>query len=213
MLRTRHLKLFGIAALAVILSGCGPTPQEIGAAVLIAAPASVLALAFVSGLFQLLLQRELPRDVRQLAPLLGALGVSVAASLFGLKDVPSDKDLIGLAVFVCSSAELVWGQLLWLLMHARAPRRPFGLFILPVVLVTQIIPAFLLLEQKRLGIELTEQNDGGAIVGILWLLPSSMGIAPGVLFLLILIGIFVHRRRRAALAEQVEIEEVAEVFS
>lgn len=190
-----------LAALAWLATGCGPSNEEVGVAILSVMPVAFLALFLPPLALRRLRDGPRDRDPDDLRLLKIGAAVACGFSILGIVRVGSsdwDGELVAITAAVVGSAGMLYGQLAWLIFDRH--QRRFGRFALPTLVVTFAIPAMALAYGDFVGLRLS--HDAGQVFALFVLaIPGYFFAPPAVLFLIACL-VFVHRRRQAARLQQ-----------
>lgn len=181
-----------LAALMPFLLGarCGPSPQEAGGAVLVAAPGAMLVGALLLFALWHLHTRVAPQPPWSWRPHLVALGLTLVGALTTAVALADTRAMfwVGAALWLYGCSYLALLLATWRIWLFIAPSTAYGWAWIPVALA-QLVPAILA----------ATGTIGDHWSTALWIWPGYFGIAlTGVLIVVLIEPLVRARRRRAA---------------
>ncbi len=172
----------GLFALAASASGCGPTPQEVGSAVLLTAPIALLASFVLLGLLSRAFGDDSPKGRGLGRTRLVQLCVTIALALSQIPSALStnvDQYLpIVLGLFGSSFLGIV--LVCWRVWHAVDPAGARTWAPLPAIAL-QLLPAILLSTGW-----LNHFEEADLMIGVLYFFPGCEGVVPAALLIVLL---------------------------
>ncbi|MCC6522380.1 MAG: hypothetical protein IT373_06950 [Polyangiaceae bacterium] len=191
---TRTAPAARLAALALLCTGCGPTAAEVGAAILVAAPVTLLTILGLHVPLARLWQRSRPDVVLGARPVLVTSAVLAVLAVALLVAGPGDEvpALVLLAYWLVGTFTLLVDLVAWRVLLALAPARARWAPLLALGLTHW--PAPLLLAQGGVESELL----GASLM--VYIYGSAYGVVPAVVYVAALVEAAVRGARGRATA-------------
>mgnify|MGYP001058889527 CR=1 FL=1 len=213
----KWIKTLGIVLAALTLTGCGPKADEIGGAIMMATPVTLLVMILPT-LFLRVFSKQFRKMKagRDYLPLALAIAAALGAFIVGTiryMQISDDAELLLIAGFAATSSALLYGLLSWGIFESRAVDSTYGTFLLPTIMLTHIIPSAVLLFQGPLGLGLSSK-DGQFIGFWLWVVPGFYFV-PGAILFLVLLALMYRKRKMSAKHADIlgESDHVANIMS
>ena len=183
----RRLGAWALLLAAATQLGCGPTPEQIGGAVLVACPLAFGAAALLVWILQTQWQRVRPEVVMRGPPSYWAAAILVVLAIVGIAAGAPDPEVVMLACWLaggsCVAQTLLWTRL-WLAVRPDTACTWAGIFaIAPNALLALVLVA------GGGGKDLTE------ILVPFWAVSGAYAAAPTVLWLALFIEAVVRAQR------------------
>ncbi|MBI4951598.1 MAG: hypothetical protein HY908_06165 [Myxococcales bacterium] len=188
-----------LAALALLCTGCGPTPAEVGAAILIAAPVTLLTILALHVPLVRLWQRSRPEVALGAPRALVAAGVLVVVAAVAALVAASGDEVPALALlafWLVGTFTLLVDLIVWRLLFALAPARAPLAPLIAVGLTHW--PAPLLLAQGS--------DTGSDLLGatlLVYVYGSAYGVVPALAYVAAVVEAVVRGARAPTLDSQV----------
>lgn len=204
----RGALIAGLILCTCVLSGCGPTPEELGLAALTGAPLVLLCCYMLPLMYQAIMRRHMKVDV-PIIILHTAIFVGLGMLTFWSLDLlpKNQNDLILIVCGFATCSMMTYIQLGWLIWCYKKPTRRVFPMVLTLFGLFYLAPASI----AALNLELFDGEVVElALIGI-WLLPGLYGGTTFVL-LCVCISLAIQARRAHADTHLEEETRIAHVF-
>lgn len=211
----RAKNILALAAMSVALAGCDPDATNIGAALLIAAPAHWLSALLIGGLMHHAAGLRARLSLREWS-ITSSLLCAMMLAAFGYLS-SSDADTLWLALTAATFGLISMVPIIslsWVFTQGLRRHAPLGIFLWPALLISFWLPAMVMLNASLLGFKI-EQHHARTFAGAVWVLPAITGIGPMGVF----VGALIWARRQRikhlgpALEQRTHASHVADALS